>query len=155
MSVQTGAPSIDPRKVEALAMTAFNALGGAVVSGMIYLGDQLGLYRALSASGPVTSEALATRTGLNERWVREWLRGQAAAGLIENDGEKFSLSPEGHLVLVDESTPASAIGAFEAYPQAFNVLDKLPQAFKSGVGLPYDDVGPGLASQIERMMAPW
>jgi hypothetical protein len=46
-------------------------LGGAVVSGMIYLGDRMGLYRAMNSAGAVTSEELASRTGLNERWVRE------------------------------------------------------------------------------------
>src|SRR5262249_14389792 len=72
----------------------FGFLAGAVVSGMIYLGDRMGLYRMMSGAGPLTSEDLARRTGLHERWVREWLYGQAAANLIDYKGEsRFELSP--------------------------------------------------------------
>ena len=49
---------------------------------MVYLGDQLGLYRALRGAGPLTSAELADRSGLHERWGREWLHGQASAGLL-------------------------------------------------------------------------
>ena len=56
---------------------------GEMVALMVHLGDRLGLYRALADAGPVTSVGLAARTGLQERWLRELLRGQAAAGLLE------------------------------------------------------------------------
>lgn len=60
--------AIDPEKLEAKVLQTFGYLGGAVISSMIYLGDRLGLYRALAAAGaPVTSEELAARTGLHER----------------------------------------------------------------------------------------
>ena len=154
MTAPAAAPEIDPQKVEEIAMKAFTYLSGAIVSGMIYLGDKLGLYAAL-AEGPATSEEFAIRTGLNERWVREWLRGQVAAGMIENSGEAFSLSPEGHLVLVDENTPAASIGAFDHFPEQFAVLTRLPQSFRSGIGLSYDEGGPETASAIERMLGPW
>ncbi|MGH2607788.1 MAG: class I SAM-dependent methyltransferase [Tepidiformaceae bacterium] len=154
MTAPTTATEINPEKVEELALKAFTCLGGAVVAGMIYLGDKLGLYSALSA-GPATSEEFAARTGLNERWVREWLRGQVAAGFIENDGEVFSLSPEGHLVLVDESTPASAIGAFDHFPEQVAVLGELDDAFRTGIGFSYDHGGAAGASAIERMLGPW
>jgi hypothetical protein len=62
---------------------------------MIYLGDRMGLYQALNGAGSVTSEELARKTGLHERWIREWLYGQAAADLIDYKGEdRFELSPE-------------------------------------------------------------
>jgi hypothetical protein len=44
----------------------------------IYLGERLGLYRALAADGPATSADLAGRTGTAERYVREWLEHHAA-----------------------------------------------------------------------------
>jgi hypothetical protein len=71
---------IDEARVEQIAETAFGYLSGAIFAGMIYLGDELGIYRALRDMGPLTSEEVAERTGLNERWLREWLRGPAAAG---------------------------------------------------------------------------
>jgi hypothetical protein len=75
---------------------------------MIYLGHHLGLYRALQDAGAVTSDELAQRTGLHERWVREWLHGQAAAGLLDYAGDSASRSPIAALVLANEQSPAFA-----------------------------------------------
>src|SRR5688572_2884055 len=154
MAAPTAPSEINPEKVEELALKAFGYLSGATVAGMIYLGDRLGLYKSLG-EGPATSDDFAARTGLHERWVREWLRGQVAAGLIENDGEVFSLSPEGYLVLVDENSPASAIGAFDHLPDQIAVLTKLDDSFRTGIGLNYDSGGEAGASAIERMLGPW
>ena len=81
------------RELRGYAKRVFDNLGGLVVSGMIYLGHHLGLYKALDGAGPLDSAALAAKTGLHERWVREWLQGQAAAGLLDYDGAGgFSIS---------------------------------------------------------------
>jgi ubiquinone/menaquinone biosynthesis C-methylase UbiE len=122
---------------------------------MIYLGDTLGLYRELAERGPGTSDEIARRTGLSERWLREWLRGQVAAGLLEEAGDSFSISPEAALVLADESTEASAIGAFDSFPQGMAELLRTPDSFRSGLGRTYDDGGEAVASNIERMLGPW
>ncbi len=147
---------IDRDKVKKTVEQVFGYLGGAVVSAMIYLGDRLGLYKALDGAGPVTSEELAHKTGLHERWVREWLRGQAAARLIDYSGdERFALSPEAALVLANEDSSAFAAGGFCALPQQMAVLEQLPASFRTGLGLPYDAFGPEGARGVERMAAPW
>ncbi|MBX3024727.1 methyltransferase domain-containing protein [bacterium] len=134
----------------------FDNLSGLVVSGMIHLGHELGLYRALEGAGPTTSEALAARTGLHERWLREWLRGQAAAGLLEYDGAGgFSLSDVGALVLANQDSPAFAAGSFVALPAQLNILTPLRQSFATGIGLPYDAFGCEGALGIEGMLKPW
>jgi 2-polyprenyl-3-methyl-5-hydroxy-6-metoxy-1,4-benzoquinol methylase len=147
---------LDFDKLKEFVEHVFGFLSGAVVSGMIYLGDRLGLYHALRQAGSVTSEALAQQTGLHERWVREWLRAQAAARLVTYQGDgRFALTPEAALVLAEENSPAFAAGGFHALPQQFAVLERLPAAFKTGVGLPYDAFGPEGAAGIERFLAPW
>lgn len=147
---------IDREKVRKTVEQVFGYLGGAAVSAMIYLGDRLGLYKALDGAGPVTSAELAHKTGLHERWVREWLRGQAAARLIDYVGDgRFVLSPEAALVLANEASPAFAAGGFCALPQQMAVLERLPESFKTGLGLPYDAFGPEGARGVERMAAPW
>lgn len=152
----TDSPSINMEKVKANAERVLGFLGGALVSGMIYLGDRLGLYRALQGSAPVTSEDLARKMGLHERWIREWLQGQAAAGLIDYQGDgRFSLSPEGALVLADENSLMFLAGGFCALPQQMAVLDRLPESFRTGMGLTYDELGPEGARGIERFLAPW
>ena len=148
--------TLDFEKIKAFVERVFGFLSGATVSGMIYLGDRLGLYRALQGAGALTSDELARKTGLSERWVREWLRAQAGAKLLDykSDG-RFELSLEGTFVLAEENSPAFAAGGFHSLPQQFAVLEQLPQAFKTGVGLPYDAFGAEGAVGVERFLAPW
>jgi 2-polyprenyl-3-methyl-5-hydroxy-6-metoxy-1,4-benzoquinol methylase len=148
--------AIDPQKVKAGGERIFGYLKGMGVSAMIYLGDKLGLYRALDDAGPVTSEELAKKTGLHERWVREWIRGQAAAGLIDYKGEdRFELSPEIALFLADENSPKLAVGIFSDLPQRMAVVERLPESFKTGLGLNYDARGAEGARGIERVFGNW
>jgi 2-polyprenyl-3-methyl-5-hydroxy-6-metoxy-1,4-benzoquinol methylase len=148
--------NIDIEKAKKTAEHVFGILGGALVSAMIHLGDRMGLYRAMSGAGALTSEDLARRTGLNERWVREWLCGQAAANLIDYKGEsRFELNPESALVLAEEGSPFFLAGGFDALPQQMSVLNLLPESFKSGIGLTYDQLGPGVNRGVERLLAPW
>lgn len=154
MSKRTGA--IDPAVVEAKVELAMGYLGGMVIAGSIYLGDELGLYRALDGRGPVTCGEFATITGLNERWLREWLEGQAAAGMLEYRGEgRFELTPELALVLVDEANPASVIGGFHDVPGQAAVLRHLKDTFRTGIGLTYDQAGDAATIATERLLGPW
>jgi 2-polyprenyl-3-methyl-5-hydroxy-6-metoxy-1,4-benzoquinol methylase len=130
---------------------------GEVVSLMIHLGDRLGLYRALAGAGPVRAADLAQQTGLHERWLLEWLRSQAAAGILETtDGVVFTQPPEASAVLADEEgSLVFAAGAFHGGVAPPEVVERLADAFRSGIGLTYDDLGPSAAHHVERMLAPW
>jgi SAM-dependent methyltransferase len=147
---------LDPDKLKDYAKGVFGALGGAMTASMIYLGDRLGLYGALADAGPVTSDELAEKTGLDERWLREWLYQQGAAGVLEPvGGDRFELTPEGRVVLADEQHPAFGAGFFSHLPETLGLLDKLPESFRTGLGLDYDALGPAGARGIERGLAPW
>jgi 2-polyprenyl-3-methyl-5-hydroxy-6-metoxy-1,4-benzoquinol methylase len=150
-------PDLDVRDaVRAFIKRVFDNMSGMVVSGMIYLGYHLGLYKALQDAGPITSETLAQKTGLHERWVREWLRGQAAARLLDYAGEGcFLLSPIAALVLANENSPAFAASSFGGLPHQMKVLERLLECFETGIGLPYDALGPEGARGVEGMLAPW
>jgi len=127
---------------------------GEMVSLLIHLGDRLGLYRAMRDAGPLSSHELADSTGLHERWVREWLQGQGAAGLLTwHDDDRFELGPAAASVLADEDGSFAA-GAFGSPPTA-DYIDDLAAAFVSGIGLPYDRQGPAGAHRTERMLGPW
>jgi 2-polyprenyl-3-methyl-5-hydroxy-6-metoxy-1,4-benzoquinol methylase len=145
----------DPRAVYALRVWQFKQ--GELVSLMIHLGDRLGLYRAMAGAGRLSSEDLAQRTGVHPRWVLEWLRSQAAAGLLESpDGDSFELTSEGAAVLADEESSLwFAAGAFSGAAATPEVVEKLADAFRTGIGLSYDDLGPSAAHQVERMLGPW
>jgi SAM-dependent methyltransferase len=155
-SETAGRDAPDPDDVARLAFVVWGYKQGELVSVLIHLGDRLGLYRALDGAGPVTAEDVATSTGLHERWLREWLRANAAAQLVESsDGETFELTAAAAAVLAreDESLRFAA-GAFSA-PMDPTLLDDLAEAFRTGVGLPYDRHGPNGAHRTERMLGPW
>jgi 2-polyprenyl-3-methyl-5-hydroxy-6-metoxy-1,4-benzoquinol methylase len=152
-----GDSEVDSDKLQSLALRVWDYKQGEVVSLMIHLGDRLGLYLALAGAGPTTAAGLAASTGLHERWLLEWLLGQAAAGLLESDdGETFELTPEGAALLADEAGSVwFAAGAFHGRVVEPPVIDRLAEAFRTGAGLSYDDLGPSAAHTVERMLGPW
>jgi 2-polyprenyl-3-methyl-5-hydroxy-6-metoxy-1,4-benzoquinol methylase len=147
---------IDPDKMKSLSGDVWRYKMGEMVSLMIHLGDRLGLYKALDQLGPVTSEELAAKTGYHERWLLEWLRGQAAARLLDyHHPDRFELTDEGAMVLaVEDEGTAFAAGAFSG-PIPHATLDKLADAFTTGIGLSYEELGPVAAHRTERMLGPW
>jgi SAM-dependent methyltransferase len=158
--------SPDPDKLKLFSFLLFSKLEGAVTSGMVHLGDQLGLYRALANSrSPLTTAQLAAVTGLHERWVREWAYNQASARLISFestrsnppnvDDDTFFLTPEQIAVLADESHPAFGMGMFHRLPQTMESLKRMPESFRTGLGADYDSHGPDGAVGIERSFEPW
>ena len=145
--------SINPDKLKFFSFLLFTKLEGAVTSGMVHLGDQLGLYRALAAArAPLTTTQLAAATQLHERWVREWAYNQASAKLIsvtsqasqppQLDDDTFFLSPEQVAVLADESHPAFGMGMFHRLPQTMESLKRMPESFRTGLGFNYYSHGP-------------
>ena len=150
-------PPADDDRLAAFALHVWRYKQGEVVSLMIHLGERLGLYRAMAGQGPMTAAGLAARTELHERWLHEWLRCQAAAGLVDTtDGEVFELSPEGAEVLADEEGSLwFAAGAFLGGIAPPEVVDRVADAFRTGRGLSFDDRGPSGAHDAERTLAPW
>ncbi len=150
---------LDDEAVRLMAFQVWSYKQGELVSLLIHLGDRLGLYRAMAGAGPLTAAELADRSGLDGRWVREWVSSQAAAGLVEHsdiDGvDRFELTPAGQAVLLDDdSSLFTAVGAFNG-PLDPSIVDDLAEAFRTGIGLPYDRLGPRGAHQTERSLGPW
>jgi 2-polyprenyl-3-methyl-5-hydroxy-6-metoxy-1,4-benzoquinol methylase len=150
--------SIDPDRLKLYSFTVFTKMDGAVTAGMIYLGEHLGLFRAMAEAGhPITTLELAERTRLDERWVREWACNQAAGKIIEtpDDGNTFGLSPEAVAVLATPSHPAFAMGSFGRFPAFMALLEGLPDSFRTGIGHDYDAQGPEGAARVETSFEPW
>jgi 2-polyprenyl-3-methyl-5-hydroxy-6-metoxy-1,4-benzoquinol methylase len=146
-----------PERLKQFSLLLFSKLEGAVTAGMVHLGDQLGLYRAMKQAGvALTSTELAERTGLHERWVREWAYNQAAAKLIDvDDAQRFALSPEAQAVLATSEHPAFGMGMFHRLPETMRSLTAVRESFVTGLGHDYDSHGPGGAIGIERSFEPW
>ena len=136
----------------------YSNLQGAVTAALVHLGDRLGLFRALAdADEPLSSADLAGRTGLDERWVREWAYQQGAAELIvvDPETERISLTPEGVAVLADESHEAFGLGEFDHLPGYFSGFDDVDESFRTGVGHNYDHAGVESTIGLERAFEPW
>jgi 2-polyprenyl-3-methyl-5-hydroxy-6-metoxy-1,4-benzoquinol methylase len=148
---------LDADALKMFSYQVFTKLEGAVTAGMIHLGDQLGLYTAMKHAGePMTTDELAARTGLAERWVREWAHNQAAARLIVADSEgRFALTPEAAVVFATPDHPAYGMGMFHRLPQTMHALEDVRDSFRTGVGHDYDSHGPQGAVGIERSFEPW
>jgi len=152
---------LDPDALKMFSFGIFSKLEGAVTAGMIHLGDRLGLYKVMASSTDGdTSDSLATKAGLHERWVREWLHNQVAAHIVtcpdlSDNQPVFHLSPEGVAVLATPNHPAYGMGMFHRLPQTMGALEAMPEAFRTGVGHDYDSHGPEGAVGIERSFEPW
>ncbi|HET6470655.1 MAG TPA: class I SAM-dependent methyltransferase [Pseudomonadales bacterium] len=148
--------AIDPDALKRYSFNVWSFKQGEMVSLMIHIGDRLGLYRAMNGAGPLSAADLAARTGLKERWLLEWLRGQTAARLLDyHDPDRFELTPVGAAVLADESSSlAFAAGAFSPASTP-EIVEKLCDAFRTGIGLSYEQLGANAAHRTERMLGPW
>jgi 2-polyprenyl-3-methyl-5-hydroxy-6-metoxy-1,4-benzoquinol methylase len=139
-----------------VALRVWNLMLGARMAILVTIGDELGIYRAMHGAGPVTTAELAARTGLDQRMLREWLLGNAAADLITSaDGEQFELSDAAGAVLADEQASEwFAAGAFSR-PFPPDVIDGIIESFRTGVGLSYDAYGERGAHATARSLGPW
>jgi 2-polyprenyl-3-methyl-5-hydroxy-6-metoxy-1,4-benzoquinol methylase len=131
-------------------------LGAAATGALVLLGDRLGLYKAMQAGDKLTSAALAQRTGTHERYVREWLAAQAAAGYVEYDlgADSFFLNPEQAAVFADENGPAFMAGAFQVLSALWLDEPKVADAFRTGKGLGWHEHSPCLFCGTERFFRP-
>jgi SAM-dependent methyltransferase len=132
-------------KVAADQAAAYNAV-------LVYLGDRLGLWKALSSVDAVTSAELAEHSGLAERYVREWLSTQAAAGYVVYDGQDgtFTLPAEHALVLADDDSPVAGVAAFEVISAVSASVDKLAHAYVTGEGVGWHEHDQRLFGGVER-----
>ncbi len=152
----TSTQAPDPKKLPEVVRTIAGMMTGAHVAAMVALGVRLGLYGALKDAGPITSDGLAGKTGLHERWLREWLRGQAAGGVIEYQGdEKFELSPEVAVLLADQESMMYLGGTFEGLPRLMNAVGPLQESFRTGLGLSWTDRDEEWVAGTERLFRNW
>ncbi|HEX8502280.1 MAG TPA: class I SAM-dependent methyltransferase [Pyrinomonadaceae bacterium] len=156
MSSNVEAGQIDQQKLEAFLGKVVTDFGAALSSSLVYVGQRLGLYKALAAGGAATPAELATRTGTQERYVREWLINQASGGYVEYDpaGGRFSLSPEQAAALADEESPAFVGGGFYLVKALAAAAPRIAEAFQKGGGILWGDHDPDLFVGVERFFRP-
>ncbi|MCK6448767.1 MAG: methyltransferase domain-containing protein [Planctomycetes bacterium] len=143
-------PTIDRNQLEAFATRAIGDIASAYSGLMVGLGSKLGLYRALDGAGPTSAAELARRTDCAERYVREWLNAQAAAGYLDYHAasDTYELSPEHAQVLADEESPYFIAPAWDLPAALWAGEAKTLEAFRTGRGVAWGEHDPRLACGV-------
>jgi 2-polyprenyl-3-methyl-5-hydroxy-6-metoxy-1,4-benzoquinol methylase len=135
-------------RADALAERLFGATLGALELYSVYLGAELGLYRALADDGPLTAGALGRRAGIAPRYAREWLEQQAVAGLIAvedaaaaADERHYALAADHARVLVAADDPAHVAPFAHMIVGIGAVMPRVAEAYRAGAGVPYAAYG--------------
>jgi 2-polyprenyl-3-methyl-5-hydroxy-6-metoxy-1,4-benzoquinol methylase len=146
-----GTEAVDAGKLESFMGQMVGHMTGAAACYSIWLGDELGLYRVLARTGAQTAEEVATESDCNPRLVREWLDGQAAAGLVQYapDEDRYTLDPEAAMALADDSSPVFTARAMNAIGAMFMDVEKLKAAFRGDGALAWGDHHPCLFKGTE------
>jgi len=155
MSAVQPAP-INEDKMNAFLGKVVGDFGAALSSSLAYIGQKLGLYKALAQAGSVTPEELAQQTSTNERYIREWLINQAASGYVDYDpaSGRYSLSPEQAMALTDESSPFYVGGGFYVIKAMTHAVSRIEESFKNGGGMLWGEHDPDLFVGTERFFRP-
>jgi SAM-dependent methyltransferase len=130
-------------------------LGATISAGNVLIGDELGLYRAMAEAGPLTPAELATYTGTAERYVREWLPGQAAGGYVSYDAtaDRYWLD-EAQAVALADPDGLLLPGAYQLALACLADRATVQDAFRTGQGVPWGAHHPGVYIGCERLYRP-
>jgi len=130
-------------KVRAFADKVYADSAGAMAAGMAYVGTRTGLFRSMAGKGPLRIEEVATASGLQPRYVEEWLKGMASAGYLDYqpEAETFALPEEHAYLLASEGSDHFMGGLFLFTPVLLSVAPKVAQAFKDGGGVSLGELG--------------
>jgi len=147
--------AIDESRLNDLIGKVIGDVAGAMGLFMAYLGDQAGVFAALDGAGRLSVDQLAAKTGLNPKYLHEWLGSVAAAGYVTlHEDETFSLAPEQALVFTREGQPACMQGFFEIVISQFAAQDVAVETFRSGKGRPWSDHLPCCFCGTDRFFRP-
>jgi ubiquinone/menaquinone biosynthesis C-methylase UbiE len=159
--------TFDSAKASAFAERLLTTLNDGALCLMISVGHRTGLLDAMRDLEPSTSAEIATKAGLNERYVREWLGAMVTGRIVDVDAstKRFLLPPE-HAAFLSRPAGADNLAVFAQYiPLLGSVEDNIVECFKKGGGVPYskfprfhavmaEDSGQSVLSSLELHIVP-
>ena len=148
--------SPSPTRAEQLVERIIEHNIATLMVGATYIGDRLGLFRAMAGAGPLAAEQLASKAGVNPRYTLEWLRTMASSSYIDYHPASgaFELPAEHAAVLVDEESPLFCAGIPEGTVADILMVPRLLSAVRGGKGIPYSDYPAETFDSIERTSKP-
>lgn len=147
---------VDGDKLMAFVFRAVDEVGATLNAALVVLGDKLGLYRAMAGAGPLAPGELAARTGTTERYVREWLKAQAAGAYVEYDPvtERYTLPSEQAVALSDSSSPAFLPGFFQIALGSVIDSPRIAEVARTGEGIGWHEHVHDVHEGCERFFRP-
>lgn len=163
MNAHTDDPATRRPTADDLADRVLQAALGTTDLMAVYLGDRLGLYRALAAHGPVTATDLAARTGTHPRYIREWLEQQAITGFVDvADPEptppadrRFTLSAAAREVFTDDQSVSYLAPLARTFAASMQQLPAILDAYRHGGGVSWSQLGPDARESQADLNHPW
>ncbi len=154
-TIEPEQPSIDEARVEEFVERAIGDVGGTMVTAFCALGDRLGLFKALAGEA-ATSDELAARAQVQERYVREWANGLVAAGYLARDpaSGRYALPSEHVPALADEGGLAFLGGLYQLVREMLGTLDEIERSFREGGGVSLGDYRDEFWTGLERLTGP-
>jgi ubiquinone/menaquinone biosynthesis C-methylase UbiE len=146
---------MDKNRIKAFADKVYGDMAGVMAAGMGYVGVKTGLFKALAGRGPMTLAQVVAATGLQARYVEEWLKGMTAAGYLEYApaSETYALPPEHAYLLASEGTDHYMGGLFYMGPVLMSVAPKVAHCFRHGGGVRFEEYGPDCVEGLDVMNA--
>ena len=130
----------DAQKADAFAGRMMRALNDGALCLMASIGHRTGLFDAMRDQPPMTSPELASRAGLNERYVREWLGAMVTSGVVTVDPQSthYQLPPE-HAAFLTRPAKADNLAVFAQYIPLLGAIEEdILECFRHGGGVPYE-----------------
>jgi SAM-dependent methyltransferase len=142
---------VDREKTKVALDKVFRDMAGAMTAGMAFVGTRAGLFRAMQGKGALSLEAVVRASGLQRRYVEEWLKGMAAAGYLDYDParESYALSEEMGYFVASEGTDHFVGGMWEMVPTLLRQAPKIAEAFVRGSGIPFEEFGPDCVHALD------
>lgn len=140
MCIQCQSVPFDSAASDGFAEGLLETLNHAARALSISLGHRTGLFDAMDDGQPRTTTQLADRTGLSERYVREWLGAMTCGGVVEHDREAltYRLPPEHAAFVTRGASPNNLAASMQFIGLMGSVEDRVVEAFRHGRGVPYD-----------------
>jgi 2-polyprenyl-3-methyl-5-hydroxy-6-metoxy-1,4-benzoquinol methylase len=140
---------IDKEKAKQALDLVFRDMAGAMAAGMAYVGVKTGLWRAMQGKGAMRAEEVARESGLQQRYVEEWLKGMASAGYLDYEAGKFTLTDEHAYFLASEGSDHFVGGLLAMVPPLLRVAPEVADAFAKGGGVAFEKFGPDCVQALD------
>ena len=143
---------MDKDLVKQFSDKVFTDMAGAMTVGMAYVGAKTGIFRAMAGKGPMDPDQVVAATGLQPRYVLEWLNGMTVAGYLDYEPPNSYRLPDEHAyLLASEGSDHDMSGLFWMAPVLLGVAPKVADAFQRGGGVPFEEFGSDCVAGLDRI----